>query len=105
MILKTTPGKWKPAEAGQIAKDDTMLVLTRKQGESIQIADNITIKVIKTAKGAVRIGIEAPDNVKVLRGELQEKLQAEATSVAFTEINNRGTSVDWVGYFPLPQTA
>lgn len=82
-----------------------MLVLTRKQGESIQIADNITIKVIKTAKGAVRIGIEAPDNVKVLRGELQEKLQAEATSVAFTEINNRGTSVDWVGYFPLPQTA
>lgn len=82
-----------------------MLVLTRKQGESIQIADNITIKVIKTAKGAVRIGIEAPDNVKVLRGELQEKLQAEAASVAFTEAPNRGTSVDWVGYFPFPQTA
>jgi carbon storage regulator len=47
-----------------------MLVLTRKPAEMIQIGDNIVIKVIKTAKGTVKIGIEAPDNVRVIRGEL-----------------------------------
>ena len=47
-----------------------MLVLTRKQHEKIQIGDNITITVIKTKGQAVRIGIEAPSDVTVLRGEL-----------------------------------
>lgn len=47
-----------------------MLVLTRKPAEMIQIGDDIVIKVIKTAKGAVKIGIEAPDDVRVIRGEL-----------------------------------
>jgi carbon storage regulator CsrA len=47
-----------------------MLVLTRKQHEKIQIGDNITITVIKTKGQAVRIGIEAPSDVPVLRGEL-----------------------------------
>ena len=36
----------------------------------IQIGDDIVIKVIKTARGAVKIGIEAPDHVRVIRGEL-----------------------------------
>jgi carbon storage regulator len=45
----------------------TMLVLTRKPAEMIQIGDNIVIKVIKTAKGTVKIGIEAPDNVRAER--------------------------------------
>lgn len=47
-----------------------MLVLTRKPAEMIRIGDDIVIKVIKTAKGAVKIGIEAPEDVRVLRGEL-----------------------------------
>lgn len=47
-----------------------MLVLTRKPAETIQIGDGIVIKVIKTAKGTVKIGIEAPDDVRVIRGEL-----------------------------------
>ena len=40
-----------------------MLVLTRKQGERIQIGDGIVIKVIKSGKNSVKIGIEAPKEV------------------------------------------
>ncbi len=47
-----------------------MLVLTRKPQEKIRIGDDITITVIKTKGKTVRIGIEAPSDVNVLRGEL-----------------------------------
>lgn len=47
-----------------------MLVLTRKPQEKIQIGDDITVTVIKTKGSGVRIGIEAPAEVPVLRGEL-----------------------------------
>lgn len=47
-----------------------MLVLTRKQAETIHIGDGITIKVIATGRGKVKLGIDAPANVRVLRGEL-----------------------------------
>lgn len=47
-----------------------MLVLTRKAAETIQIGDNIVVKVIRTGKGTVKIGIEAPNDVRVIRGEL-----------------------------------
>ncbi len=48
-----------------------MLVLTRKRNEMIRIGDDVVIKVIKTGKGAVKIGIDAPGNVRVLRAELE----------------------------------
>ena len=47
-----------------------MLVLTRKPQEKIRIGDDITITVIKTKGQGVRLGIEAPRDVPVLRGEL-----------------------------------
>lgn len=47
-----------------------MLVLTRKPQEKIRIGDDITVTVIKTKGKGVRLGIEAPGNVPVLRGEL-----------------------------------
>lgn len=47
-----------------------MLVLTRKRSEKIQIGEDIVIKVIKTGKGTVKLGIEAPGNVRVMRAEL-----------------------------------
>lgn len=49
-----------------------MLVLTRKPAEIIRIGQDIVIKVIKTGKGTVKIGIEAPSSVRVMRGELVE---------------------------------
>ena len=50
-----------------------MLVLTRKAAETIRIGDDIVIKVIKTGTGSVKIGIEAPAHIRVLRGELIEE--------------------------------
>ncbi|MGC1275592.1 MAG: carbon storage regulator [Planctomycetaceae bacterium] len=84
-----------------------MLVLTRKQGEVIQVGDGITVKVIKTGKGTVKIGIEAPAHVKVLRGELHEKEMAAAAHepVLFQRTAGRPVAVDYAGYIALPQTA
>ncbi len=47
-----------------------MLVLSRKQNQSIVIGDNVKIQVLKISGNTVRIGVEAPDDVKILRGEL-----------------------------------
>ena len=47
-----------------------MLVLTRKVDDRIQIGKNITITVLRIRGRSVQIGIEAPDSVEVLRGEL-----------------------------------
>jgi carbon storage regulator CsrA len=47
-----------------------MLVLTRKQQEKIRIGDHITITVLRTKGKAVRLGIEAPAEIPVIRGEL-----------------------------------
>ena len=47
-----------------------MLVLSRKLSESIVIGNNITVKVLKIAGNTAKIGIEAPDGVRILRAEL-----------------------------------
>ena len=47
-----------------------MLVVARKQHEFIQIGEDIIVKVIKTSRGSVKIGIDAPGGLRVLRGEL-----------------------------------
>lgn len=47
-----------------------MLVLTRKHQEQIRIGDNITLTILRIKGNAVRIGIEAPREVRVVRGEL-----------------------------------
>jgi carbon storage regulator len=47
-----------------------MLILTRKSGESIQIGDDIVLKVTRIGGDFVKIGIEAPAHVKVLRTEI-----------------------------------
>lgn len=49
-----------------------MLVLTRKKSEMIRIGQDIVIKVIRTGRGSVKIGIQAPEHVRVLRAELCE---------------------------------
>ena len=49
-----------------------MLVLTRKRMEAIRIGQDIVIKVIHTGKGTVKLGIEAPPHVRVLRSELPD---------------------------------
>ncbi len=52
-----------------------MLILSRKEDESIQIGEDIEIKVVQTARGFVKIGIEAPKSVLVLRKELLDEVK------------------------------
>lgn len=52
-----------------------MLVLSRKVGERIWIGDEISVTVVRITGGGVRIGIEAPSELPVVREELKAKLQ------------------------------
>ncbi len=47
-----------------------MLVLTRKTQQQIQIGDKITITIVRVTGQSVRVGIQAPEEVRVVRGEL-----------------------------------
>ncbi len=54
-----------------------MLILTRKLDEEIVLNSEIRIKILSTKDGQVKIGIDAPDNVKILRGELFDTIKKE----------------------------
>lgn len=56
-----------------------MLVLSRKINEKIRIGDDIEIMVVAVAGDQVRIGIEAPREVKILRSEVYEEVQNQNT--------------------------
>ncbi|HWL07984.1 MAG TPA: carbon storage regulator [Planctomicrobium sp.] len=47
-----------------------MLVISRKTEEFLKIGEDIVVKIIRTSNGSVKIGIEAPGELRVLRGEL-----------------------------------
>lgn len=61
-----------------------MLILGRREGDSILIEGGIRIVVVSCDRGGVRLGIEAPPDVKILRGEIAEKVALE---------NQRATAV------------
>ena len=48
-----------------------MLVLSRKVGQEILVGDNVRITVTKVSGNRVTLGVEAPDHVRILRGELE----------------------------------
>ena len=48
-----------------------MLVLSRKESQRIRLGDSIVITIVKISGDKVRVGIEAPSNVLVLRDELE----------------------------------
>jgi carbon storage regulator len=55
-----------------------MLVLNRKSGEKVVIGNDITVTVLDVVGGRIRLGIHAPDDVRILRGELACWLEADA---------------------------
>ncbi len=59
-----------------------MLVLQRKIGEEIVIADNIRVTVVSVRGGHVRLGIDAPPEVPVFRQELLAARQSAETQPA-----------------------
>jgi carbon storage regulator CsrA len=61
----------------RIRRNDSVLVLSRKAGQRIQIGPDIAVTVVKLHSGGVRLGIEAPPELAVVRGELVEQMEAE----------------------------
>jgi len=57
-------------------------VLTRRQNESIIIANNIKITVVSVGPGRVKLGIEAPPNVRVDRKEIHDKIEQSSDVLA-----------------------
>ena len=54
-----------------------MLILGRKVGDSILIGDGVRVVVLACDRGGVRLGIEAPSDVTILRGEIVSDITAE----------------------------
>lgn len=69
-----------------------MLVLARKLDESILIGDNIHIKVISIEKGVVKLGIDAPKNLSIVRRELLEDIK-DSNIAASKESNKQELSL------------
>jgi carbon storage regulator len=54
-----------------------MLILGRREGDSILIEGGIRIVIVSCDRGGVRIGIEAPPELKILRGEIAQQVASE----------------------------
>ena len=78
-----------------------MLILTRKPGESVYIGDNVKVTVVEIKGSQIRLGIDAPQDVRIYREEiylaiLEENRQAaEASSV--TDTGLEGLVHAWQG--------
>ncbi|NQU25137.1 MAG: carbon storage regulator [Candidatus Nealsonbacteria bacterium] len=54
-----------------------MLVLSRKVGEKILIGDGISVTIVRVAQGVVRVGVEAPQDMPIIREEIKGRLAKE----------------------------
>ncbi len=55
-----------------------MLVLSRKVGERILIGDNVAVTVVRVGPGIVRLGVEAPHELAIVREEIKDQRSKEA---------------------------
>ena len=65
-----------------------MLILSRKVGESLIINETIDVKVIEVSGDKIKLGIDAPSDVKVLRSELCQTAEANRDSANSKIIKN-----------------
>jgi carbon storage regulator len=59
-----------------------MLILTRKLNEEIKIGSGITVKIISLSDNTVKIGIDAPQNIQIVRTELYDKVKEVSATAA-----------------------
>ena len=65
-----------------------MLILTRKLNEEIKIGSGITVKIISISDNSVKIGIDAPQNIQIVRTELYDKVK-ESSVMATKSVNEK----------------
>lgn len=78
-----------------------MLILTRKLNEAIQISDNIRLKILHISEGQVKIGIEAPNEVKIYRAEIYSEIEKQNMLAAKAQ---KSAVVKAAGLLPKPST-
>ena len=66
-----------------------MLVLSRMKNQKIRIGDDIVIVVIESCDGKVRLGIDAPREIPVHRGEVYDEIQRKKRSRNDTDLFTR----------------
>ncbi|NDC36630.1 MAG: carbon storage regulator [Proteobacteria bacterium] len=79
-----------------------MLILTRKPGESIYIGDGIKVVIVEIKGNQIRVGIDAPSDVRIYREEiylqiLEENKKAAETSSSAADAGLEGLAGGWKG--------
>ena len=68
-----------------------MLIITRKTGEGIHIGEDVVVSVVEAGKDKVRLGINAPKDIKIIRSEVYESkgfnVEAAVNKVSAERIN------------------
>ena len=64
-----------------------MLVLARKTDESIVIGEDIVVKIIAIENGVVKLGIDAPKEVSIIRSELIEEVKKSNKAASLEEVS------------------
>jgi len=73
-----------------------MLVLSRKAGEGFLIGDDITVKIIESKSGTIRIGIDAPRDKKIFRQEVYDIIKqenVEASKLNTVDLDSLGSVI------------
>ena len=66
-----------PEAPKQAYENDSMLILTRRPGESLYLGDNIKIKILSVQGKQIKIGLEVPEDMTVYREEVYLKIQEQ----------------------------
>lgn len=74
-----------------------MLVLSRKKGQKIIIADNIEIDIVDIQGDVVRLGISAPAEIKIFRGEVYQAIKEENRQAAENLARVRDSLIGFMG--------
>lgn len=69
-----------------------MLVLTRKQNEKIRIGKDIVLNIVSISENNIKLGIEAPKNVKIFREEIYQSIKEHAKQATVNRKNVLGTN-------------
>ena len=76
-----------------------MLILTRKPGESLYIGDSVKITIVEIKGHQIRVGIEAPQEMRIYREEIYlQILEENKTAAQSSEVSDaalEGLSISW----------
>jgi len=81
-------------------RSNAMLVVSRKVGERVWIGDQISVTIVRVAQGVVRIGIEAPSDMPIVREELRQNSPVRATAPADPSNSSDQLSTDDISRKP-----